>query len=216
MGIFKLIYTIATRNLALFRQIAAVLKFAQSRELLSLLIKQPDKVGELLGQLGSKKIKQLNNIFNVWNKIEGSKPLKTLRSLTEQSDRAARKNVAQDLIGAAAKNKDSAALSSSWLVWGEFHPDPTGTVGSLTLQTKRGDSYTWGGVPSIVWDAMKKATGSHGSGAGSIFWTLFLRAHRVSPAEIIKSKIFQLAGLNAKPVKNPFANFGKIKNKEVK
>lgn len=89
-------------------------------------------------------------------------------------------------------NGDFALLSSSWLLSGSFNPDPSGQAGELTITTKQGRSYPYPGVSTRTWEAMKKATGSHGTGAGSVFWVMYLHHWRGSATrKWMKARIYQ-------------------------
>jgi hypothetical protein len=101
--------------------------------------------------------------------------------------------IAEEIIVAAKKQTEKQMLSSSWIISGKWDPDPTGSVGDLTIETKSGGIYTYPGVPFAVWNAMKKATGQNGSGAGTIFWALYLRNRNVSAYHFKVSYLFKMA-----------------------
>jgi hypothetical protein len=91
---------------------------------------------------------------------------------------------------------DHSPLSSSWLTYGVYENiSPDGRSGNLTLTTKTGRSYTYFSVSRQIWEAMKQAKGKNGSGAGTIFWALYLRKYRKSASLQKQALAFKLAGI---------------------
>lgn len=79
-----------------------------------------------------------------------------------------------------SEGTEFALLSSSWIQSGEYKLTSLG-VGELTISViSTGKAYTYPGVVPQVWEAMKGAKGKNGSGAGSVFWALYLRGYRTS------------------------------------
>ena len=206
MGIFKILLFLALKHFKIFNQIARILRIPQSKELLRLLFAEPQKVGELLGNLSGSQVDSINVVLDKVKKTTTITSPSTKRVNDVLGDlkneTAKRKVVSQDLIVAARKQREDRILSSSWIVWGRWEPDPTGTVGDLTIETKKGSQYTYPSVPYITWTAMKKARGKNGSGAGSVFWALYLRARKVSTYHFKVSRVFEMAGVRV-PQTNP-------------
>ncbi len=107
----------------------------------------------------------------------------------------------------ATKIDQTRALSSSWITKGHYSSVSLGS-GDLTIWTKKsGKSYTYPGVPVAVWNAMRLARGQNGSGAGSVFWALYLRGYKKSFTGQLLSKLGQLTG-----VETPTTDLGKLRN----
>lgn len=65
---------------------------------------------------------------------------------------------------------EAQALSSSWLIYGEYTPIDKKT-GKITITTIQGKSYSFPQpIKYSTWERMKWAQGRNGTGAGQIFW----------------------------------------------
>lgn len=91
-------------------------------------------------------------------------------------------------------------LSSSWLHTGQYKSTTQG-IGTLTvmIRTKKlYGPYTYPAVPLKVWNMMKNAKGRNGSGAGTVFWRLYLHQFIHSALrEAAYTEIFKVGGLKA-------------------
>lgn len=104
-----------------------------------------------------------------------------------------RKEIGQEY--ARNQGTDFSFLSSSWMISGEWEGNPLFQVGELTITTTQGKSYTYPSVPLMVWEAMKKAKGRNGSGAGSVFWNLYLHSYKQSASKQKIALAFKIAGV---------------------
>ncbi len=86
-------------------------------------------------------------------------------------------------------------LNSSWLSYGKFEKIGASGTGNLILTLKSGRSYTYFGVPEVVWQAMLSA-GAH---AGTIFWHSFLRSAKTTISYKQVANVYQLGKLNYGP-----------------
>lgn len=86
---------------------------------------------------------------------------------------------------------DNAILSSSWLVAGSYSK----SINALEITTYQGRSYVYPGVSPEVWKQMKLARGRNGSGAGSVFWYLYLK-----PKGWIRGKVRRYIKENIHPL----------------
>lgn len=96
---------------------------------------------------------------------------------------------------------ESKALSSSWLIHGEYKGNEK--QGTITITTIQGKSYNFPApISYAVWTKMKMARGRNGTGAGSIFhkdyWS---KLRNKTIAKIQKGIIFKLAGIAKKVAK---------------
>lgn len=126
-----------------------------------------------------------------------------------------------------SEGTEFALLSSSWIQSGEYKLTSLG-VGELTISViATGKAYTYPGVVPQVWEAMKGAKGKNGSGAGSVFWALYLRGYRTSyygrqiatMRELLGSKLNDVLSSKAKKVVNLLPGkdkFNTIKKKAKK
>ncbi len=86
-------------------------------------------------------------------------------------------------------------LNSSWLSYGKFEKIGASGTGNLILTLKSGRSYTYFGVPEVVWQAMLSA-GAH---AGTIFWHSYLRSAKTTISYKQVAQVYQLGKLNYGP-----------------
>lgn len=155
-----------------FKEIANVIKLSKllktaPKEMLNTFYKNPEKFAEKLKDMGAKQRK----IFS-----------EDIMKAQQQGD----------------MTKQFAMLSSSWIASGTWDPSMTGDVGDLTITLlKTGDSYTYPGVSIKVWEAMKRAKGKNGGGAGSVFWAMYLRKFKGSTYGRLQAKVFKLAGIKS-------------------
>lgn len=109
---------------------------------------------------------------------------------------AQRKRFSEALGNALPKTAETTSLSSSWITKGHWSPVGVGTSGDLTIWTKNGKvGYTYPGVDYKIWSAMKSAKGQNGSGAGSVFWALYLRQFKKSTFGQFMKKLQRLSGI---------------------
>ncbi len=123
-----------------------------------------------------------------------------------------RKEISETIQEQQKEHEEFSMLSSSWILSGHYKPT-TPFTGELTITTKEGGSYTYPGVPMQTWEAMKKAKGQNGSGAGSIFWATYLRGHKGTFISQATASVFKLAGIKAR---SPEQYFGKKISKIAK
>lgn len=117
---------------------------------------------------------------------------KKLGSMTS----AKRKAFAEALGKAQKKTAETQSLSSSWIRKGSWTPTGSGESGDLTIWTKKGKvGYTYPGVGFRTWEAMKKAKGQNGGGAGSVFWTMYLHGFKKSTYGQFIKKLQKLTGI---------------------
>lgn len=117
---------------------------------------------------------------------------KKLGKLSREQRKAISENIEKKVKGST----ETANLSSSWIKKGRWSPTGLGSVGDLTIWTKKGKhGYTYPGVEKLVWDAMKKAKGRNGGGAGSVFWTMYLRAFKNSTFGQFLKRMKYLSGV---------------------
>lgn len=197
---FDLVFTLLAPELkALFIEIKGIK--GVSRSVLSSFEKEFKNIRKQLPQLKGtdQQIKQakqtLAKVFetdelNAFRQLLGS-PGTFAEKLGKLSPKE-RKQVSED-IAAATGGIEESSLSSSWLISGIYEETGIG-VGSLTLTTKQGKSYDYPNVSVLVWEQMKAAKGSNGSGAGSVFWALYLRKYNSSRTRARTSIAFRLAG----------------------
>lgn len=207
----KALFLIIMWNI-LLKALVLYTKTAKATKILKV-IKTMEKVAK-----GVKKVKQVADYSNLEgslnNLLKGAgykSPQELFNKLTKNPVKLAEelgklKGEAKDAFKQFAEETrqggiDASALSSSWLTWGEYEPmSPDGTTGNLTLTTKTGRSYTYFSVSQRIWEAMKSAKGRNGTGAGSVFWKMYLNGYFASPSMQKMALAFKLAGI--KPSKN--------------
>ena len=145
--------------------------------------------------------KKINNLSNIQKKLFSQLALdlvsdpKEVASKLGKLGKSGRKLFSETTQSISSNKNETKALSSSWIRKGNFVSTSIG-VGELTITTKKGGkNYTYPGVPYKVWFAMKKATGKNGSGAGSVFWALYLRGYANSYIGQFLSKIGKITGI---------------------
>lgn len=110
--------------------------------------------------------------------------------------REQRKIISENIQKKVSGSIESANLSSSWIKKGQWIPIGIGSVGDLTIWTKKGKhGYTYPGVEKKIWKAMKRAKGRNGGGAGSVFWALYLRAFKKSTFGQFQKRMQYLSGV---------------------
>lgn len=110
--------------------------------------------------------------------------------------KAQRKAFSEALGEANNKAQETKNLSSSWIRRGSWNPISSGSSGELTIWTKKGKiGYTYPGVEYKVWIAMKNAKGKNGSGAGSVFWAMYLRQFKNSSFGQFLKRVQKLSGI---------------------
>lgn len=180
----------------------------QPRKLLELFYKNPQEFAKKLGEMDVRARKVFTESVKKAQTELLSQPLSIKKAVEAQVSKIEsitkkfitpeeKKVIEKKTEEAAKKGADFALLSSSWIVSGQWNPLTTGDVGDLTITTKTGDSYTYPGVSLKVWEAMKAAKGRNGSGAGTVFWALYLRAFKGSPFGQLQAKVFKLAGVKS-------------------
>lgn len=154
----------------------------------------------------------LANIFTDINKLRQiskilkTSPKKIFEDFVKQPEQFAkklgsmgskqRKAFSEALGEATQKAAETKSLSSSWIKKGSWNPVGSGSSGDLTIWTKKGKiGYTYPGVDYRIWTAMKNAKGQNGSGAGSVFWTMYLRQFKSSNFGQFLKKIQKLSGI---------------------
>ncbi len=119
---------------------------------------------------------------------------KTLVSLGQQGRKlsAADIEITQQQEGALGSE---GPLNSSWLSYGKFEKIGASGTGNLILTLKSGRSYTYFGVPEVVWNAMRQAT-AH---AGTIFWHSYLRSAKTTISYRQVAAVYQMGKMNYGP-----------------
>lgn len=145
--------------------------------------------------------KQIKDAKTALAKALGSNETDAFRKLLSEPQRLSenlgkmtsqeRKDLGETIADATGGIEES-SLHSSWLISGIYEETGFG-VGTLTLTTKQGKSYDYPNVASMVWEQMKSAKGSNGSGAGSVFWVLYLRKYNRTRTRARTSIAFRLA-----------------------
>lgn len=146
-----------------------------------------------------KKLKQISKLLKMSPKKIYEEFLtspKTFATKLGKMNPAQRKEFSKALGSAEEKAKETKTLSSSWIKKGSWNPVGDGSSGDLTIWTKKGKiGYVYPGVSYRIWTAMKGAKGSNGSGAGSIFWTMYLRSFKSSSFGQFLKKVQKLSGI---------------------
>lgn len=199
-NLFTFLFEVFLKDVSFVNAIAKILK-GHPASVFKLFMTDPTKFAEKLGEMGAHGRKQFreeirkarekypNIISNATN------PLKSEITTQLTKTQAQAKEKAKEIIQGGG---DEAPLSSSWLSYGVWNPvSPIGVSGDLTLTVKTGNSYTYPGVPRAVWDAMKLAKGKNGSGAGSVFWNMFLHSFKGSAFGQMQARVFKLAGVKS-------------------
>lgn len=187
------------KDTAFVQRIAKIMK-GQSAVIFKMFMKDPQKFAEELGKLGVQGRKEFREaIDKAREKYEiFTEPGKALEKAVNKATTKVQKEAEAKAKATMKGDSDQSSLSSSWLVHGLWEPvSPLGGSGDLTITTKTGDSYTYPGVPKAVWEAMKLATGRNGSGAGSVFWTMFLHSFKKSTFGQLHARVFKLAGVKS-------------------
>ena len=125
-----------------------------------------DRAMELINKYSNKTVNTNINKKNGKNKISSSITKET-EELQEETDTDNKET---------NYNNDFANLSSSWIIDGIYSSSSLGR-GRVWIHTKQGKKYLYFGVKEITWEHMKEATGSYGTGAGSVFWREFNRSY---------------------------------------
>lgn len=144
---------------------------------------------KLIGVLRKASKQEINEILKEVESFEKGNFRDKIKEITEdikQSKQLAKsevqnlKDLEQDIKGNFTKGIDRKYLSSSWLKYGEYTQLGNTGLGNLTIRilqdgkSKWYGPYTYPAVPKLVWDNMKSAVGKNGTGAGSVFWKMFL------------------------------------------
>lgn len=149
--------------------------------------------------LDIKKLKQISSLLRVSPKKLFEDFIKQPQQFAEKLGKmpsAQRKKFSEALGQALPKAAETSSLSSSWIKRGHWSPVGTGVSGDLTIWTKKGKiGYTYPGVDYKIWVAMKGAKGQNGSGAGSVFWALYLRQFKKSTFGQFMKRIQRLSGI---------------------
>lgn len=171
-------------NPKLMKMISYFLKI-NNKQFLSQLIGSPSSLFTQISKLPKSKLKMIEKIINTSN------PAKELGKMNTQSRKAAAK-----ILGETQdKVSETVRMSSSWIVQCNWTPtNADGSAGEMILWTKNSPiGYAYPGVSYRVWTAMKNAKGQNGSGAGTVFWALYLRRFKGSSQYKYLQKLKKLA-----------------------
>lgn len=168
------------------------LKYVDPNELISMLKKMPK---QMLNQfISNKKTKLELDLENA----------KEFTKWAQQQNKTVQKDFKEmwnDYLN--GDGGEFVILSSSWIKTGQYKSTTEG-IGTLTINIQRdGDSklygpYTYPVVPLRVWALMKQAKGKNGSGAGSVFWKLYLHGFIKSGIRAYAYKqLFKIAKVQA-------------------
>lgn len=144
----------------------------------------PFALKKLVKSLMPDEIKQLKSLNRNYQQV--------LKQLNKQEGNANQKQQVASENQQEKLNQDFwIPVNSSWILQGKWTETNSRTkTGNLTLLIQSDKNpkiygpYTYPGVPYEVWDLMCQAKGSHGSGAGTIFWRYWLR--RWLPSQVRK------------------------------
>lgn len=145
------------------------------------------------------KLRQISKLLKMSPKKIYEDFIKTPQKFAEKlgkMSRVQRQRFSEALGEAQTKAQESKKLSSSWIKRGEWTPVGSGSSGDLTIWTVKGKiGYTYPGVDYRIWTAMKSAKGKNGSGAGSVFWTMYLRSFKSSSFGQFLKRVQKLSGI---------------------
>lgn len=159
-------------------------------KLIQQIIRDPTSLAQALTKLGSADLNLLNEATK-----KASEALKgKIRNLTGYKPPSQR-----NIEDGTEPLVESVSLSSSWLIHGVYVGDEVSGHITITTNTSFKSYYYPTKILYSIWQEMKDATGSHGTGAGSVFWKRYLRVfRRMRDVRQKRSLLAQLSGYYGK------------------
>lgn len=160
-----------------FTKLASKLGFKSPDKLLEAFIKHPQKIVNKLEHLGTQGRKELAESmgFESTDNLAGHK--------------MPSKGKKESLLEHQPGDMEDRHLSSSWQYWGQFEWTSS-TTGTLWLMTKFSPTeYVFPNMPARIWELMKVAQGSHGSGSGSVFWLWYRGYRKTKTAQLMRKTL---------------------------